>query len=68
MKKYKRELIIVYEENKKLATSYMNRLIIAEDEQMEVKEILDLTEKPKLNDAFASSSVLLQPDCKYIWS
>ena len=67
MMKRKQDLIIVYEENEKLVTSYMNRLIIDENEQLEVKEVLDLRQKSKLNEAFASSSVLLQPGCKYIW-
>ena len=67
MMKRKQDLIIVYEENEKLVTSYMNRLIIDENEQLEVKEVLDLRQKSKLNEAFASSSVLLQPGYKYIW-
>ena len=67
MMKRKQDLIIVYEENETLVTSYMNRLIIDENEQLEVKEVLDLRQKSKLNEAFASLSVLLQPGYKYIW-
>ena len=52
MKKRKRDLIIIYDKiddpksiNAQLVTSYMNRFIIDEAEQIEIKEVIDYREK-----------------------